>query len=379
MAFTDSQIKLLEAKLSSKHVKVRMGGSKELSYIEGWHAIAEANRIFGFDGWDREMIESNCIWSGAIQGLKSCSYSCRVRISVHGGDMEVTREGTGFGHATGGSLGESHERALKAAETDATKRALATFGNPFGLALYDEKKAGVTGKKPKPKSGVNGHASWMVKSEGGTVIADHADPKDFCTEIRETLASLEAADQVMAFWKLNQDMVGELRKSVPGLISDKGRHYGEILGALYTERLQAFAEIKKIDDHQAEPMSLNGDDSGRSALAKEPPRIRDKEHLKEVASQPCLICGRSPSHAHHIRFAQTRAMSKKVGDQWTVPLCATHHRALHDAGDERGWWERQKIDPIENAKLIWLERHGGHKNGYGLAQRAEEVSSGQDI
>lgn len=127
MAFTDSQIKLLEAKLSSKHVKIRMGRSKTLSYIEGWHAIAEANRIFGFDGWDREIVDSNCIWSGTIQGLNSCTYSCRVRISVHGGDTPVAREGTDFGHATGGSLWEAHERAL------------ATFGNPFGLALYDQK------------------------------------------------------------------------------------------------------------------------------------------------------------------------------------------------------------------------------------------------
>ena len=86
MAFTEEVTSALSAKLSEKHVRVRHLGGVTLSYIEGWHAIAEANRIFGFDGWDREMVESNCIWSGAIQGLKSCSYSCRVRISVHSGD-----------------------------------------------------------------------------------------------------------------------------------------------------------------------------------------------------------------------------------------------------------------------------------------------------
>jgi DNA recombination protein Rad52 len=375
MAFTERQIKRLEAKLSSKHVKIRMGGLKELSYIEGWHAISEANRIFGFDGWDREMVESNCIWSGAIQGLKSCSYSCRVRISVHGGDTKVTREGTGFGHAMAGSLGEAHERALKVAETDATKRALATFGNPFGLALYDEKKVGVTGKMTKVKNGADGRTGWVVKSEGGDVIGDHNDPKNFCTEIREILSSLETADRVMAFWNQNQEMVGKLQRSVPELVSEKGRHFGEILSALYTERLQEFAKLKKANGHQAGAPAVSGVGSGPAKIADQSARIRDKEHLKEVASQPCLVCCRSPSHAHHIRYAQRRAMSKKVGDQWTVPLCATHHRALHDAGDERGWWEVQKIDPIENAKLIWLERHGGHDNGYGVAERAEVATS----
>ena len=223
-----------------------------------------------------------------------------------------------------------------AIETDATKRALSTFGNPFGLALYDENKAGVTGKKTKSKNGKDGHVGWVVRSEDGGVIGDHADPKDYCTEIRETLSSLDTADHVMAFWKQNQDRVGKLRKAVPELVSDKGRHYDEILSALYTERLQEFAELISASGHQTGSSTVNGKDSGPTTVAADSARIRDKEHLEAVASQPCLVCGRSPRHAHHIRFAQRRAMSKKVGDQWTAPLCATHHRALHDAGDERG-------------------------------------------
>ncbi|MCZ6774285.1 MAG: hypothetical protein O7G83_20190, partial [Proteobacteria bacterium] len=76
----------------------------------------------------------------------------------------------------------------------------------------------------------------------------------------------------------------------------------------------------------------------RSALPiSAPRRIRDKDHLRYVASQPCLVCGRSPSHAHHIRFAQPRAMGRKVSDEWTVPLCVAHHRALHTVGDEERW------------------------------------------
>ena len=87
-----------------------------------------------------------------------------------------------------------------------------------------------------------------------------------------------------------------------------------------------------------------------------PRRVRDKDHLRYVASQPCLVCGRSPGHAHHIRFAQPRAMSRKVSDEWAVPLCATHHRALHSVGDEEKWWKERQVDPIILAKRLWPER-----------------------
>ena len=97
----------------------------------------------------------------------------------------------------------------------------------------------------------------------------------------------------------------------------------------------------------------------KSALAiSAPRRVRDKEQLRYVASQPCLVCGRLPSHAHHIRYAQPRAMGRKVSDEWTVPLCATHHRALHTVGDEERWWKESGINPIIHAKKLWRERRG---------------------
>ncbi|MCZ6754541.1 MAG: hypothetical protein O7E49_04430, partial [Gemmatimonadetes bacterium] len=95
----------------------------------------------------------------------------------------------------------------------------------------------------------------------------------------------------------------------------------------------------------------------RSALPiSAPRRIRDKDHLRFVASRPCLVCGRSPSHAHHIRFAQPRAMGRKVSDEWTVPLCTTHHRMLHSVGDEERWWKERQVDPIIHAEQLWQGR-----------------------
>jgi hypothetical protein len=86
----------------------------------------------------------------------------------------------------------------------------------------------------------------------------------------------------------------------------------------------------------------------------EPRRIRDKAHLKFVGSQPCLICARSPADAHHLKFSQPRAMGRKVSDEFTVPLCRTHHRDIHSFGDEVAWWERRAIDPVATARMLWI-------------------------
>jgi hypothetical protein len=89
----------------------------------------------------------------------------------------------------------------------------------------------------------------------------------------------------------------------------------------------------------------------------EPRRIRDREHVRYVAKQSCLICGRKPCDAHHLRFAQSRALGRKVSDEFTVPLCRGHHREIHRHGDEAAWWSRTAIDPMVAARSLWLETH----------------------
>ena len=136
--FNDEQKQLLAAPLQKAHVKSRSGGGgRSLSYIEGWHAIAEANRIFGFDGWTSETVSMECVGNDG----GTVSYVAKVRVTVDG----ITREGWGAGHGRGGSAGDRHESAVKEAETDARKRALMTFGNQFGLALYDKDQTNVEG------------------------------------------------------------------------------------------------------------------------------------------------------------------------------------------------------------------------------------------
>jgi hypothetical protein len=92
----------------------------------------------------------------------------------------------------------------------------------------------------------------------------------------------------------------------------------------------------------------------KSALPlSEPRRYRDRSHLEFVASQPCLLCGRQPSDAHHLRFMQARALGRRVSDEFAVPLCRTHHRALHRSGEEAAWWEASGIDPVAIAHRLW--------------------------
>ena len=89
----------------------------------------------------------------------------------------------------------------------------------------------------------------------------------------------------------------------------------------------------------------------------EPRRIRDRDHVRHVIKQPCLVCGRRPSDPHHLRFAQARALGRKVSDEFTVPLCRAHHREIHRCGDEGLWWRKTGMDPLAAARMLWLKTH----------------------
>jgi hypothetical protein len=88
-----------------------------------------------------------------------------------------------------------------------------------------------------------------------------------------------------------------------------------------------------------------------------PRRIRDRDHVRLVAKQPCLICGRRPADAHHLRFAQPKTLGRKVSDEFTVPVCRGHHREIHRCGNEVAWWKKVGVDPTVPARALWLESH----------------------
>ena len=146
--FNPKQLQELQEPLSSQAVKTRSQSGRNLSYIEGWYAISEANRIFGFDSWDQEIVELKCVSErerkiGRDQKAGwGVSYVASIRINVNG----IKREGVGAGHGIDVDPGQAHESAIKEAATDAMKRALMTFGNQFGLALYDKEQRNVEDK-----------------------------------------------------------------------------------------------------------------------------------------------------------------------------------------------------------------------------------------
>lgn len=314
MGFSAKQVQALRRSPNHHHIRTREAHGRELFYIEGWYAITEANRIFGFDGWNRETIESKCVLARENRGTFLAIYIARVRITVHANGTTIIREGHGTGEGHGSSPGEVHDIALKAAETDATKRAFATFGKPFGLALYGNGK-----RAPSPKTS-----------------APEPKPAGLGQELRFARDDTTPIPRPSRYYGRRQDLV------------TRDRAQGK---QLRVQPSEASIIPPSSDYFQAQ--------IDKSVLTiAEPKRIRNKAHLRFIATQPCVICGRQPSDPHHLRFAKPRALGLKVSDEFTVPLCRGHHRQLHQAGNEVAWWENLQINPLEIAKGLWEEsRH----------------------
>jgi hypothetical protein len=130
-----------------------------------------------------------------------------------------------------------------------------------------------------------------------------------------------------------------------------------------TGKDQGAGEVEQPSDPRSSPPAgaknrARSKSIDKSVLAlPEPRRVRDREHVRYVAKQPCLICGRQPCDAHHLRFTQSRALGRKVSDEFTVPLCRGHHREVHRCGDEAAWWQKVGVDPTVAARALWLETH----------------------
>jgi ERF superfamily len=153
-----------------------------------------------------------------------------------------------------------------------------------------------------------------------------------------------------------------------------------------TERPQARPQARRSAGRQS-PKRASGYRSRTTGIDKgalslpEPRRVRDREHVRQVAKQPCLVCGRIPSDAHHLRFAQSRALGRKVSDEFAVPLCRGHHREVHRCGDEAAWWKKTDIDPTVAARALWLQTHplptASDKTGLEGANSLAAVGTGQ--
>jgi hypothetical protein len=204
---------------------------------------------------------------------------------------------------------------------------------------------------------------WVLRSASGAEEASFDKPSECAGALHTVMTEARDIELLFAIWEQNVETVRALNRSLKqdplpksGIAPQLVNHFKQCAVALVKTGNRANGS-----DHQEIVPNGLAPKAARLKIDKsiltigEPKRIRCKEHLHFVASQPCLICGRSPSHAHHVRYAQSRGLSLKVSDEFTVPLCAIHHHHIHTTGKEREWWQERNIDPLVVARGLWQQ------------------------
>jgi DNA recombination protein Rad52 len=262
--FTTTQRDMLQAPLNADHVKEREQGGRKLSYVEGWYVIGEANRVFGFEGWTRETTEIKCVAEHARKMGRppnqrdgwGVSYIAKVRVIVRAGATPVVREGIGSGHGIDADCGLAHESAIKEAETDAMKRALVTFGNPFGLALYDKSHANVK-RLPKKNAG------------------------EIYTRLQDEIRSAPNHAWLKAWGEENKERINIMPED-----------WQEILRSMFAERIVGLRQIPQSKPEaaaQAADETPEHDDDG--VIWDDPPPETDAGQSKWAAMSPVQQAG----------------------------------------------------------------------------------------
>jgi hypothetical protein len=208
--------------------------------------------------------------------------------------------------------------------------ARATLGPEQSATLREQLLASVAQLQSEDEA-----ADWVHKNmpAKNTLIAADADLVE--SAFKDKLALIQSM----------QTIVGEPASSVVG------DHSAAASEQIFVELMEASVAAPIILPQKPE--------AHRRRVAAKTVRLRDKEHCKFVATQPCVVCGRMPAEAHHIRFAQPRALGRKVSDEYTVPVCRLHHRDLHTYGDEASWWAAVSIDPLPIALELWKRSQWG--------------------
>jgi hypothetical protein len=268
-------------------------------------------------------------------------------VTVRSDDKSVVRDGCGTGEGHGSHIGEAHDLALKAAETDATKRALVTFGKAFGVALYAGPRDKIRKERQQGRQPLA--AASFVDALGPDLPIGRAILQ----------AQVRAASVAGGNGRSGRTpaipRVPQLKNGAPSDSAIEASSTDTQSFVPESDNGEAIIDPSPLPAVRTTELRLPVD---KSALSfGEPRRVRNKEHLRHVAAQPCLVCGALPADAHHVRFAQPKAFGRKVSDEFTVPLCRTHHRELHRTGNERAWWHDMGIDPLPVAARVWDESH----------------------
>jgi len=204
------------------------------------------------------------------------------------------------------------------------------------------------------KSAISPSARPILEAEASAVL---------CRQLLTELAEIASADQAASWAKRILGSKNRLTAPDARQVEEAFRARMATLesavdvGDMLASPVSALQPSPSLERQPVEPAPI-ADGIDKSRLAHpEPRRFRDKDHVKFVAKQPCLICGRRPADAHHLRFAQHRALGRKVSDEFIVPLCRGHHREVHRSGDEASWWSKAGIDAIGAARTLWTQTH----------------------
>ncbi len=288
--FSSKQLKRLNRPIDQAEIYSRKREGKEFTHITGWYAIAEANAIFGHAGWDRETILLERVFERARLEAVSCGYMARVRVTVRTAQGIVCREGTGFGHSCALQISDAHEYALKAAETDATKRALATFGARLGLSLYRQKAPRFSGS-----DSANPVQGCSLFAADGSVLDDRLTAEGFASGLRQLIQQTEEVANVQSLMSYNEASLADLKDRFPKLVSRAGRHYSDILKRLGRDRAGAIASAQDRPLHDQAPFvsSKALDEIADSSLTKDDLPVRSASR----ATLPTEVIGLLPPAA----------------------------------------------------------------------------------
>ncbi|MGB8627804.1 MAG: ERF family protein [Xanthobacteraceae bacterium] len=212
---------------------------------------------------------------------------------------------------------------------------------------------------PQKPAGDNGNASKAKPLD--TVRLDIAASAHFRDLMRDELNQIGSEDEATKWAhrrlseknKLNAADAKHIEEAFRAKLLSFDVHHAEDLPQSNNATIPSTTE--ECRRKRNPPSSPTVNKSG--LMHPEPRRIRDRDHIRHVMKQACLVCGRRPSDAHHLRFAQSRALGRRVSDEFTVPLCRTHHREVHRCGDETAWWQNTGIGPLAAARTLWLETH----------------------
>jgi hypothetical protein len=243
------------------------------------------------------------------------------------------------------------------------------------------------GRTPPRKPG-NGHRRYGMPGEAPSTLA----PEQSATlrqKLLTALGDITSADSAALWAQEALTAKNRLTTADAKLVEDafeaKLSEFPSSETAETAEAADNSVQTNRVDTVGAQETRANGNgdldppsgiDKSRLAIAT-PRRYRNREHLRYVTQQPCLICGRKQSDPHHLRYLQPRALGRKVSDEFVVPLCRSHHRAVHRAGDEQAWWKAAGIDPVKVARQLWRQTRlddGQERHPAGLEARPETQS-----